>query len=76
MLPAAASRAGRDGALQKALAIGEGLARELCSRGCRAAERVSVFLNNWIPVIKQCAHGWECSRQQPFLGSHGHCTWS
>ena len=42
MLPALTGQAGRDSALQKAFAIGGGLARELCSWGCRAAGRACI----------------------------------
>ena len=42
MLPASTGQAERDDALQKALAIGGGLARELWSRECGTAGRACV----------------------------------
>ena len=51
MLPASTDQAERDDALQKALAIGGSLARELCSRKCGTAGRACITGRLCIPLI-------------------------
>lgn len=36
---------------------------------------VSILLNEWIPVVKKCAHGWKHSRRHPSASSHGRRAW-